>query len=192
MTSPDKDHWTKYIFYRTFVLANLFSEMCKDQRFLVSVNDLIEKLPILYDKIVPPINIFQRENYLMWKNIPRENHIDLLTFLITENWRIKFNLQRSNKLEIINETLLKIIMQDYGWENIPDTVIDLAQKGYDQLRRRIYKVEDIFKYMLIVHSAATEKLMNDNYISKFKIPKNLNFARRYPFFSRRRLSSQYV
>lgn len=192
LTTPDKFFWTKQIYYRAFILTNLFTELTRDQRFLVSINDLLEKLPNFYDNITPPINIFQRENYLLWKNLPRENHIDLLTFLILETYKFKFNVHKLNKLELINETLLKVIMKDYGWNNIPDTVIDLAKKGYDPLRRRMYFVKDVMKYMMIVHSSALENFTNNNYRVLFAIDINNDPSRRFPDFNRRHVSSPFV
>lgn len=180
------------MYFRAFIITNLFCELVNDQRFLVSINDLLDKLPSLYDTVVPPINIFQRENYLIWKNLPRENHIDLLAFLNLENYRTKFNMHKLNQMDIINETLLKIIMKDWGWEAIPDTVIDLARRGYDPLRRRIYKVKDVMKYMLIVHSSALENYTNKNYVTVFGLDKNLDPSRRFPGFHRRHVSSHYV
>ena len=180
------------MYYRAMIITNLFCELVSDQRFLVSINDLLDKLPTLYDSIMPPISIFQRENYLLWKHLPRENHIDLLTFLNLENYRIKFNMHKLNKIDIINETLLKIIMRDWGWNQIPDTVIDLAKRGYDPLRRRMYFVKDVLKYMLIVHSSTLENYTNRLYRIVFGLDKNIDAGRRFPEFNRRHVSSNFV
>ena len=192
MTTPDKDSWTKETYFRTFLSANLFMEFTKDQRFIVSVNELLEKLPSVYNSINPPVNMNQRENYLLWKNIPRENHIDLLMFLFVENYKYKFNVHKLNKYEIINETLLKVIMKDYGWENIPDTIIDLAKKGYDQLRRRVFDVKDVMKYMSILHSYCLENSYSHLYFKDFAIVENKDITRKYPNFLRRREASPLV
>ena len=198
MSTPDKDYWTKDVYYRTLLSANMFMELTKDQRFIIPVGELLEKLPNLYNTINPPISMNERENYLLWKNLPRENHIDLLLFLFVENYRFKFNVHKLNKYEIINETLLKLIMKDYGWENIPDTVIDLAKKGYDQLKRRIYVVKDVMKYMSIVHSYCLENNFNTLYLKKLetedggKAFQNNDITRKFPNFLRRFESSPYV
>merc|ERR1711957_31056 len=194
MSTPDKDYWTKETYYRAFLSANLFMQFTKDQRFIVPINDLLEKLPTVYDSINPPINMNERENYLLWKNLPRENHIDLLLFLFVENYKFKFNVHKLNKYEIINETLLKMIMQDYGWENIPDTVIDLAKKGYDQLRRRVFVVKDVMKYMSILHSYCLESNYSKSYFKNYNpmignIAENKDITRKYPNFYRRLASS---
>ncbi len=191
-TSPDKFFWTKPMFYRAFIITNLFCELAKDQRYLVSINDLLEKLPSLYDTVTPPVSIFQRENYLFWKNLPRENHIDLLVFVNVENFKVKFNVHKLNKSDLINETLLKLIMKDWGWSEMPDTVIDLAKRGYDALRRRVYFVKDVMKYMLILHSYALENYTNRNYRAVYAIEPVYDYTRRYPGFNRRHVSSHYV
>ncbi len=197
MSTPDKDFWTKDVYYRMLLSANIFLELTKDQRFIIPVSDILEKLPTLYNTINPPISMNERENYLSWKNLPRENHIDLLLFLFVENYRFKFNVHKLNKYETINESLLKVIMKDYGWENIPDTVIDLAKKGYDQLRRRIFVVKDVMKYMSIVHSYCLENNFSQMYLKNLekdgdKPHVNKDVTRKFPNFYRRFESSPLV
>lgn len=192
MSTPDKEYWTKEVYFRTFLSANLFMEFTSDQRFIIPVNDLLDKLPVVYDSLNPPVNMQQRENYLLWKNMPRENHIDLLLFLFLENYKFKFNVHKLNKYETINETLLKVIMKDYGWEHIPDTVIDLAKKGYDQLRRRMFVVKDVIKYMAILHSYCLENRYSHKYFKDYKIKEQKDITRKYPNFLRRIASSPLV
>lgn len=170
----------------------MFTDLTNDQRFLVSVNDILEKLPLLYDTSIPPLGVLQRENYIMWKNLQRENHVDLLLFLNLENYRFKFNSLKLNKYDTINETLLKVIMKDFGWQNIPDTVIDLAKRGYDPLRRRIYFVKDVMRFMVDVHSYALELYTNKNYRALLNIKSNKDPSRRFPDFNRRQVSSPRV
>ena len=185
MTSPDKNFWTYEVYYRAFIFTNLFTETTRDQRFIVSVADLLESLPNLYDTVIPTIPILQRENYLLWKNLPKDNHVDLLLFVFLENYKFKFNIHKLNKYDTINETLLKVIMKDYGWDNMPDTVIDIGKKGYDQLRRRIYIVKDVVKYMSIVQSCALENFKNKEYRRIYNIKKNLDYTRKFPDWGRR-------
>jgi len=192
MTGPDKMSWTKLIYYRAFILANLFTELEKDQRFLVSISDLLDVLPSKYDTVDPPFSLVQRDNYLFWKLMPREAHIDILSFIILENHRFKFNLHKLNKIELINETLLKIIMKDYGWSKMPDTVIDLARRGYDHLRRRMYNPTEAFKYMMIVHIAACENERMRVYQQLFHLDKIDDPSRKYPDFHRKAASTPYV
>lgn len=192
MAGADKLSWTKQIYYRTFILGNLFTEMIKDQRFIVSVSDLLDNLPNMYDAINPPISLIQRDNYLFWKNIPREAHIDIIAFLALENYRNKFELHKLNRIEMINETLLKVIMKDFGWSKMPDSVIDLGKRGYDQLRRRMYNPTETFKYMMITHVAATENVRMKDYQKKFNLDLNNDNSRKYLPFPRRFTSSQFV
>jgi len=156
MAGPDKNVWTKKIYYQAFIICNLFAEVV-DQRYLTSVSEILEKLPKLYNSINPPISLLQRDNYLFWKNLPNEAHIDILCFIALENFRNKFKMHQMNKLELITETLLKVIIKDFGWGNMPDKVIDLAKRGFDHLKRRVYNSSEALKYMMISHVVACEK-----------------------------------
>ncbi len=189
MAGPDKLSWTKEVFYRGFILANLFTELIKDQRFIVSVSDLLDNMPNIYDIVNPPISLLQRDNYLLWKNIPREAHIDIVAFIALENHRNKFHMHTLNRIELINETLLKLIMKDLGWSRMPDTVIDLARRGYDQLRRRMYNPSEAFKYMMITHVAASENQRVRDCQKKYDLDLNNDPSRKYLPFPRRFASS---
>lgn len=191
MTGADKLSWTKYIFYRVFISCNLFTEMVRDQRFLVSISDILDSLPNMYDRVNPPISLYQRDNYLFWKNIPRDAHIDIISFCAVENFRVKFELHKLNKIELINETLLKIIMKDLGFSRMPDTVIDLAKRGYDSLRRRIYNPIDAFKYLIITHIAASENKRNQIYFQKYNLDPVVDPSRKFLQYPRR-LSASYM
>ena len=68
---------------------------------------------------------------------------------------------------------------------MPDTVIDIGKKGYDQLRRRIYIVKDVVKYMSIVQSCALENFKNKEYRRIYNIKKNLDYTRKFPDWGRR-------
>jgi hypothetical protein len=192
MCGIDKRFWTKDIFFRAFQWANLFTEMGTDKRWLVSISTFIEKLQNAFDTVNPPIGQLYRNNYNIYKSIPREIFMDILTFMALENYQFKFNLHKLSTNELINETLLKIILKDYGMVNMPDTVIDLAKKGFDSLRRRVYVPDEVIKYIITVHAAAGESVRNNEYLQIFNVKLNTDFSRKYHNFPRRYASSPLV
>lgn len=194
MTGMDKKYWNKEIFYRAFQLANLFTELTSqhDKRFLVPGGTFIDKLPAAYETVNPPINMQNRNIYSVYKNIPREIYLDLLTFLCLENFYYKFSLGKSGSAQLINETLLKMILKDYGMENMPDTVIDLGKKGYDSLRRRMYIPAEVIKYLIIIQANAGENQRNSDYLAEFGLKENTDDSRKFPGPSRRFMGSPLV
>jgi hypothetical protein len=192
MCGIDKRFWTKNIFYRAFQWANLFTELVSDKRWLVASSTFIEKLPTMYETVNPPISQLNRNNYGLYKSIPREVYVDMLTFLALENHTFKFNIHKLSSNQLINETLLKIILKDYGMINMPDTVIDLAKKGYDSLRRRMYIPKEVIKNLIIIQSAAGENLRNKEYLNIFGLKINSDYSRRFQNFPRKFASSPLV
>jgi hypothetical protein len=192
MCGIDKRFWTKDIFYRAFQWANLFTELTADKRWLVPSSTFIEKLPAMYETINPPISQLNRNNYVIYKAIPREVYVDMLTFLALENHTFKFNIHKLSSNELINETVLKIILKDYGMINMPDTVIDLGKKGYDSLRRRMYIPHEVIKYMIIIQAAAGENIRNKEYLNIFGLKINSDYSRRFQNFPRKFMSSPLV
>jgi hypothetical protein len=192
MCGIDKRFWTKDIFYRAFQWANLFTELTSDKRWLVHSSTFIEKLPAMYETINPPISQLNRNNYVIYKAIPREVYVDMLTFLALENHTFKFNIHKLSSNELINETVLKIILKDYGMINMPDTVIDLGKKGYDSLRRRMYIPHEVIKYMIIIQAAAGENIRNKEYLNIFGLKINSDYSRRFQNFPRKFMSSPLV
>ena len=69
--------------------------------------------------------------------LPREIQLDILDYLALENFETKVNAHKNDSNDQINESLLKIIMKDYGMINMPDTVTDLGLSGTDILGRRV-------------------------------------------------------
>jgi len=61
MCELDKKYWNKEIFYRAFQLANLFTYLTNDPRFIVSSHTLLEVLPRYYDLVNPVISNIQRK-----------------------------------------------------------------------------------------------------------------------------------
>ena len=52
--------------------------------------------------------------------------------------------------------MLKIVMKDYGLENLSDEVINYAGRGFDKLNRRIYDSQEVMKVLFIVQAIASE------------------------------------
>ena len=194
MCGIEKRFLTKEQYYRGFTWMNLFTELAdkQDKRWVVSVATLIEQLPKMWDAAFPPIGMMERNNYPIYKSLPREIYFDSLIFLSLENYPYKFGLHKLNNNELINETLLKIILNDYGMKFMPDTVIDIAKKGFDIMRRRQYLPSEVIKYMVIVHAAAGEFIRNNEYEKVFYLQINNDYSRRFPTYRRRFMSSPLV
>jgi hypothetical protein len=196
LADTNKQFWTKVNLFRAFQLANLYIEIQASEEFTktrnIPVTSFIELLPKKYDTVKPNINFEQRKNYAIYKSLPTEIQVDLLTFLALENYATKFRIHNMSTNELINETLLKVILADYGMGNMPDTVIDLGLKRYDTLRRRLYTPMDVAKYTLIVHAVACETGRSHKAIEDHKIKINNEISRKFPDLGRRFPSSDKV
>jgi hypothetical protein len=188
----DKQYMTKDSFYKTFLFANLFTSMCEDKRWIVSVPFILENMMTYYEKVNPPIAQKYRNNLVNYKILPREYSLDLLTFLQLEAWSSKIKKHNISSNDYINETLLKIILNDFGMKNMPDTVIDLGKSGYDSLRRRIYSPQKVFSALMITHASAAENLRNKESIRDYQLKLNNEDSRKFPNFDRRFLSGPKV
>jgi hypothetical protein len=192
MSGTDKKFWSKEIYYRAFTLSNLFVSMCHDKRWIVSVPYFLDKLNSYYDIVSPPISQVMRKNFVRYKYLPREVSLDILAFLALENWEFKIDQVIKSSNDYINETLLKVILSDFGMINMPDTVIDTAKKGYDNLRRRQFFHEEALKSIIIVHSTAAETERNKESLKDYKLRINDDDSRKYPDLPRRFMSSPNV
>jgi hypothetical protein len=189
----DKNFILKKNFFRGLQLANLYVSIlgkCTRTR-PIPVSWFIEKLPKLYDTIVPPISIMQRKNISYYKNLPGEIYIDLLTFIALENFEFKIKVYTMSNSMYVNETVLKIILQDFGMHNMPDTVLDTAQKEFDAIRRRQYGT-DVVKSLILVQAAASEKARADKAIIDRNIKTTGDDSRKYPQLNRRQPISRQV
>lgn len=201
MVQIDKKYWLKSDMYRSFQLANLYVQMGMEniekgenapENFSWAISYFLDKLPRLYDAVVPPINMAQRSNLVFYKIFPSELHIDLLTFMVLENFINKFKIQSMTYINLVDETIVKSILIDFGMRNIPDTVIDTAQKGFDHLHRRQYVPMELAKKVLLVHATATEYARSNNIINFHKLNVNNEPGRKYPYYYRRVPSSPMV
>lgn len=185
MADVRKRFWTKGEFYRSFQLCNLFTSMVEDVRRIVSVPIFLEKLNTQYDTVVPPMNIDQRKTYEFYKFLPKEIYLDILTFLALENFSHKLDTEKISSNKKVHETQLRIVLNDYGMESMPDTVLDIAKLGYDSLKRRIYDYRKIIRYCIIVHAVAAEQQRNMESAIAYNLPENHEPSRQYPYPPRR-------
>jgi hypothetical protein len=93
---------------------------------------------------------------------------------------------------LINETVLKSILQDFGMANMPDTVLDSAQKEFDALKRRQFDPQLIIRDCISVQAAAAEKDRNKRNISDNKLKTQTDPARSFPDSDRRNAYSDKV
>jgi len=189
-TETNKQFLVKRDLFRAFQLANLFVNI--EGSSDIAIGKLLENLPSTYDKVTPVMNMAQRNNYVLYKNIPREIKIDILTFLSLENFAEKLKLQTMMANVHIDETQAKIILKDFGMINMPDTVIDIAQSGFDSLHRRIYSPFELCKSVIIVQSVASENKRNLQQFTSNKLKPNKERSREFPSPNRRFLNSGTV
>jgi hypothetical protein len=183
----DKSFILKSHLFKGFQLAKLYTSVlgvCTKTR-PIPVAWFIEKLPSLYDTVIPPISMKQRNNLSFYKALPGELYIDLLTFIALENFSNKIKVYTMSNAMLINETVLKIILQDFGMENIPDTVLDTALQGMDSMRRRQFEPRKIIISSIIVQAAASENVRALQAIEVNNLKKNDDPARSFPLSPRR-------
>lgn len=198
MCGNNKNYWDKESFYRAFALGGLFTkvvEMTGDAYKslpVVSPKTFLNILPHAYDLSVPSINPVQRKNLVFYKSIPAEIKIDFLAFLEIEAFYVKladFNLSEDS---VVEETAMKIIMNDYGMIKIPDTVLDLSIKGYDSLKRREFKAMELFRNLITVQVSAGEIKRTQKHFVDNNLPRNDDPSRQFPQDNRRFLNSPMV
>ena len=190
------DFWTKYNMYRAFQLANLYVALNdwtqETGTRIISSTAFVEKLPSTYDKVRPAINMRQRSNYVIYKALPRSIGVDLLTFLVLENFYTKLKITTMSSNINVEETSVKIALKDMGMQNMPDTVLDLSGKGYDELHRRTFSPLEVAKNTCIVHAVASENMRNHQAYITHNLRPNVDASRLFPSQPRRFLSSDKI
>lgn len=186
-----KEFWTKESFYKAFILSNLFTKFIPDT-FVVSATVLTDRLLNMYETVNPPLTYLQKDNYPLYKFIPREVYVDILIFLTIENYSEKFKsvLKSSNKY--VHESLAKFVLMDFGMSNMPDPVIDIAIRGYDSLKRRQYDTTQLIKNCVIVQAVASDNQRSNKWMKKFNLKVNLDNSRRFPNYPRRAAMTPWV
>jgi hypothetical protein len=158
----------------------------------IPVSWFLEKLPTFYDTVSPPISLKQRGNLSLYKPLPSEIYLDILTFLALENFRNKIKSYTMNDTMLINETVIKTVLQDFGMINMPDTVLDTASKGFDALKRRQFEPVEVIKNTITVHAVAAEHERDNKYITENKLKVNNDPGRKWKDFNRREAFSNKV
>lgn len=191
MTSNDKKFWPVEVWYRTMVLTNFFTTLHgeDDKLWLIGQPKFVDETSKVYETAVPPFGLKLRKNYNFYKNLPRDIQIDLLSYLAIENFEFKVNTHKNDSNNLINESLVKIILKDYGMLNMPDQVLDLSQKNYDTLRRRVYEPIETLKNIIIVHTAAGDNVRSRERIGSYGLKVNTDPSRAFNDHPRRFLSS---
>lgn len=196
IANENKDFITKYNLYRGFQLANFWiaisgypHESLVDS---ITIGNIIKNSPLLYDTVKPPISLVQRTNAIYYKSIPNELKLDILTYIALESFFYKFKLPSISSRNVITEKELKIILKDFGMENMPDTVLDTALKGRDSLRRGEYIPLAVVRQIITVHAVASELMRDSADITNNKLKLNKDPSRSFPEPARRFLSSPLV
>lgn len=184
-TNNGKYSWTRKTYFKVMQLAEFYTSFTKDSTFLVPVTTFHSDLYKKYDTFNPPINMKQRINYGFYKNLPRDLRMDLFSFLCLEMWRDKFDDIKLYSNKFIEEADLKIVLNDYGMRNMPDPVLDLAKKGYDRLRRRIYDPKETIIHIISVQAAASELVRTQAKMKKYDLKENKEWSRKFFNWGRR-------
>merc|ERR1712166_1387388 len=162
MTTMDKRYWTQDIWFRAAILANFFDETPKH-----------------WETSAPVMGLSLRKNYNYYKMLPKEIQLDILDYMALENFEQKVNTHKNDSNDQINESLLKIIMKDYGMINMPDTVTDLGLSGNDILGRRVYTPKETLINIISVHAAAGDDIRSKLRIGDYGLKKNEDPSRTF-------------
>jgi hypothetical protein len=158
----DKQYMSKENYFRALFWANVYANI-EINKNIFKTSTIVQTLPQLYEKINPPVSQLQRDNFMIYNLLPNDINIDILLFCIIENHKVKFlqyQINVDNKKEFINETDLKILLKDYGMENMPDTFFDAMKGGNDVLGRRIYKPEELLINVVTIQAACSDNIRN--------------------------------
>merc|ERR1712032_59161 len=181
MTTMDKRYWTQEIWFRAAVLANFFDEIhgIDDKFWLIGTTSFIDETPHHWETSVPVMGLSLRKNYNYYKMLPKEIQLDILDYMALENFEQKVNTHKNDSNDQINESLLKIIMKDYGMINMPDTVTDLGMTGNDILGRRVYNPKETLINIISVHAAAGDDIRSKLRIGDYGLKKNEDPSRTF-------------
>lgn len=189
----EKGFVSQRMFFLGFQICNLyvhFTDIIKKP--IVSNISIIENIQKAYDTVNPSFNLAQRENYKYYKLIPREVSFDILGFLTLEVNKAKFDQIKSSRERLVDETIIKSVLKDYGMQNMPDTVVDLAKKGYDKLQRRLYDPNELIKFCILVHAVAVENFRSKELIKQLGLNQEEDITKKYKNFLRRQVVSPLV
>lgn len=203
-TNRDSNYLIRSEYLRAFQLANLYVEIGEKVQLefnhdlkpfysSIKLENIINKIEKSFETSNPPISLPQRKLSGYFQHLPNNISMDLLTFLSLMNFEEKIHtITGSNENELITETDLKKILQSFGMRNIPDTVLDLSYDRRDQLNRRLFKISDIIKNIIIVQSTVSEQKRDKFQIKNYDLKLNKEVGRKFPDNNRRAKSSQLV
>jgi hypothetical protein len=192
ITVNDENVWDKESFYRAFMFSNLYNTILGLTDGQTKNRSFIENMIKGYETSTPAVATNQRANMELFKILPDEITVDMLLFLEIHNCQRKMGIKTFNDDEIVDEVNMKIMLQDFGMELIPDTVLDQGFKGKDNVGRRIYKAVESFKNLVIVQGVAAEKKRSTRDIKVNKLVKNGDASRKFPEGGRRLEKSPLV
>jgi len=192
ITVNDENVWDKESLYRAFMFGSLYNTVLELTGGQTKNRSFIENMIKGYETSIPAVATNQRANMELFKILPDEITVDLLLFLEMHNCQRKMGIKTFNDDEIVDEVNMKIMLQDFGMEHIPDTVLDQGFKGKDNLGRRTYKAVEAFKNLVVVQGVAAEKKRSNRDIKVNKVIHNPDASRKFPEPNRRLAASPLV
>jgi hypothetical protein len=151
----------------------------------VPIKKIVSKIQTAYKEVSPSLNNLHAKTTGIYLSLPNGTKIDLLAFAAIENFFEKTNSLNSAEAGKINELDLKIILKDFGMSKIPDTVLDVASKGYDNLKRRLFDLPKIAQKIFVNQVAAAELKSDELLFNASGLKKNDIPGRRFPQSHRR-------
>lgn len=192
ITVNDENVWDKECMYKAFQFGNLYNRLMEltggDSKNKAVINNLLKA----YETSIPSVSTALRANLDLFKALPDEINIDMLLFQEIFNSIRKMGVKTFNDDETVDEVNMKIMMQDFGMELMPDTILDTGAKGKDKLGRRIFSAVQSFKNLMVVQGAAAEHQRSKRDIKVNKLVKNEDKSRKFPQNGRRLEKSPMV
>lgn len=192
ITVNDENVWDKECHYKAFLYSSLYNTMLNLTGGASNNKAFIDNLLKGYETSVPSVANNLRANVNLYKVLPDEINIDLLLFLEINQALRKMGVKTFNDDETVDEVNMKIMMQDFGMELMPDTVLDTGFKGKDTLGRRTFKAVESFKNLMITQGVAAEKQRSKRDVKVNKLVKNDDKSRKFPQDGRRLEKSPLV
>lgn len=93
---------------------------------------------------------------------------------------------------VVTETLAKLVITDFGMDEIPDSILDLSKKGFNNLRVRVYDPVELMTNCAVVQAVASENKRRNLLIKAHKLRENKDDSRKFPNWARRSQASPYA
>lgn len=184
--------WDKECMYKAFLYSALYNRILELSNGYSNNKAFIDNLLKGYETSVPSVSVSLRANVDLYKTLPDEINIDLLLFQEINNSLRKMGVRNFNDDTMVDEVNMKIMMQDFGMELMPDTVLDTGARGKDKLGRRIFSAVESYKNLMVVQGVAAEKQRSNRDIRVNKLVKNTDRSRKFPQNNRRLEKSPMV